>query len=168
MQETQEMWVWSLGWKILWRRKWQHTPVFLPGELQGQRSLVGYSPWGHKHSDMTEHTHRHVWRWRHWVSGWVLESLTWGLDASPSCPHTPETQGSSTQVFPFSELSFTQIFNVTLMFWGLEKQTAQLSPTLNNRLHSEKRNSGGVSSWRNYCLPSLIQSRICVQSSVHN
>ena len=31
--------------KIPWRRKWQPTPVFLPGESHGQRSLVGYSPW---------------------------------------------------------------------------------------------------------------------------
>ena len=34
--------------KISWRRKWQPTPVFFPGESYGQRSLVGYSPWGHK------------------------------------------------------------------------------------------------------------------------
>ena len=34
--------------KIPWRRKWQSTPVFLPRELHGQRSLAGYSPWGHK------------------------------------------------------------------------------------------------------------------------
>ena len=34
--------------KIPWRRKWQPTPVFLPGKSHGQRSLVGYSPWGHK------------------------------------------------------------------------------------------------------------------------
>ena len=43
--------------KIPWRRKWQPTPVFLPGESHGQRSLVGYSPWGHKrvgHSWVTE------------------------------------------------------------------------------------------------------------------
>ena len=40
--------------KILWRRARQPTPVFLPGESHGQRSLVGYSPWGHKESDMTE------------------------------------------------------------------------------------------------------------------
>ena len=40
--------------KILWRRKWQPTPVLLPGKSQGRRSLVGYSPWGHKESDMTE------------------------------------------------------------------------------------------------------------------
>ena len=34
--------------KIPWRRKWQPTPVFLPGKSHGQRSLVDYSPWGHK------------------------------------------------------------------------------------------------------------------------
>ena len=31
-----------------WRKKWQPTPVFLPGKSHGQRSLVGYSPWGHR------------------------------------------------------------------------------------------------------------------------
>ena len=40
--------------KISWRRAWQHTPVFLPGESHGQRSLVGYSPSGHRASDMIE------------------------------------------------------------------------------------------------------------------
>ena len=40
--------------KIPWRRKWQPTPVFLPGEAHGQRSLVGYSPQGRKDSDTTE------------------------------------------------------------------------------------------------------------------
>ena len=41
--------------KIPWRRKWQSTPVFPPGESYGQRSPVGDSPWGCKESDMTEH-----------------------------------------------------------------------------------------------------------------
>ena len=40
--------------KIPRRRKWQPTPVFLLGESQGRRTLVGYSPWGHNESDMTE------------------------------------------------------------------------------------------------------------------
>jgi len=42
--------------KIPWRRKWQPTPVFSPGKFHGQRSLTGYSPWGHRESDMTEYT----------------------------------------------------------------------------------------------------------------
>ena len=55
MQETREMcqfdpWV---G-KIPWRRRWQPTPVFLPGESHGQRRLAGYSPKGCKELDMTE------------------------------------------------------------------------------------------------------------------
>ena len=37
--------------KIPWKRAWQPTPVFLPGESHGQRSQAGYSPWGHKESD---------------------------------------------------------------------------------------------------------------------
>ena len=40
-----------------WRRKWQPTPVFLPGKSHERRSLVGYSPWGCKESDTTERLH---------------------------------------------------------------------------------------------------------------
>ena len=71
--------------KITWKEDWQSTPVFLPGEFHGQRSLAGYSPWGHKESDITEwHTHimiyysalkrrlhvwmMPVWTWRTWYS----------------------------------------------------------------------------------------------------
>ena len=39
------------------KRKWQLTPVLLPGESHGQRSLVGYSPRGGKESDTTEQLH---------------------------------------------------------------------------------------------------------------
>ena len=47
----QENPVWSLGKEVPWRREWLPTPVFLPAEFHGQRSLEGYSPWGHKESD---------------------------------------------------------------------------------------------------------------------
>ena len=39
--------------KMPWKRKWQPTPVLLPGKCHGQKSLVGYSPWGRKESDIT-------------------------------------------------------------------------------------------------------------------
>ena len=42
--------------KIPWRKAWQRTPVFLSGEAHGQRSLVGYGPWGPNESDTTEAT----------------------------------------------------------------------------------------------------------------
>ena len=49
-----ETWVRFLGGKILWRREWLPTPVFLPGKSHGQKSLTGHSPWGCKELDMTE------------------------------------------------------------------------------------------------------------------
>ena len=47
--------------KIPWRREWQSTPVFLPGESHEQRSLEGFSPWGRKESDTTERLHLTSW-----------------------------------------------------------------------------------------------------------
>ena len=51
--------IWETGFdpwvrKIPWRREWQPTSVFLPGKSHGQRSLVGYSPLGHKELDTTQ------------------------------------------------------------------------------------------------------------------
>jgi len=46
--------------RILWRRRWQPTPVFLPGKFHGQRSLTGYSPWGHEEADMSEPLSTHT------------------------------------------------------------------------------------------------------------
>ena len=43
--------------QVVWRRKWQTTPVLLPGKFHGWRSLVGYSPWHCKESDTTEGLH---------------------------------------------------------------------------------------------------------------
>ena len=44
-----------------WRKKWQPTPVFLPGKSHGQRSLVGYTPQGSKELDTTERLHFHLY-----------------------------------------------------------------------------------------------------------
>ena len=64
--------------KTPWRRKWQPIPVFLPGESHGQRSLVGYSAWGHKKSDMAErlsmHTHNPALQG---VCQWEKEPIIW-------------------------------------------------------------------------------------------
>ena len=46
--------------KILWRRAWQPTPVFLPRQSHGQRSVEGYSPWGCKESDTTKRLSMHA------------------------------------------------------------------------------------------------------------
>ena len=60
--------------KMPWRRKWQPTPVFLPGKSYGQRNLAGYSPWGHKESDMSEHEHKLLTMWFDPFM-WVVEDL---------------------------------------------------------------------------------------------
>ena len=51
--------------KIPWRGEWLPTPVLLPGEFLGQRSLVGYSPWGHKELDMAEQLSTHTYSQTH-------------------------------------------------------------------------------------------------------
>jgi len=62
---------------ILWRRAWQPTPVFLPGESHGQRSLEGYSPQGRNESDMTEVTEYNGTRCHDlsFFGCWVLSQL---------------------------------------------------------------------------------------------
>ena len=74
------------------RRKWQPSPVFLPGESHRKRSPVGYSSWGRKESDMTERlhflflfvlTHIHMLKpWSHCVSVWRWEVVgsSWGQE----------------------------------------------------------------------------------------
>ena len=54
MQGLLEMLIRSLGWEYLWSRKWESTPVFLPGKFHGQRSLTGYNRQSQKESATTE------------------------------------------------------------------------------------------------------------------
>ena len=69
----------SVG-KIRWRRAWQPTPVFLPGKSHGQRSLAGYSPWGHKGSDPTTKQQQSCKRGRTGrVTVWDPVCLSWDL-----------------------------------------------------------------------------------------
>ena len=51
--DTRDPWFHPWIRKISWRRKWQPTPVFMPGKFRRQRSLEGYSPWVCKESDTT-------------------------------------------------------------------------------------------------------------------
>ena len=59
MQDTQETWIPSLDGEDPLEEEIATTPVSLPGKFHGQRNLVGYSPWGHKESDATEHAVTH-------------------------------------------------------------------------------------------------------------
>ena len=57
-KRCQRLWLNPSIRKIPWKRKWQPIPVVLPGKSHGKRSLVGYSTWSHKDSDMTENTRK--------------------------------------------------------------------------------------------------------------
>ena len=82
--------------KTPWRRKWQPSPVFLPGKFQGQRNVEGYSPWSHKESDATEqlstHTHRDL------LGSPVAGSLPSSVEDMGSIP------GQGTKILHASEL----------------------------------------------------------------
>ena len=65
---TREIWFRSLGWEDPLEKEWLPSPVLLPGKSHRQRSLAGYSSWGHKESDTSEqlstHAHMHALRKR--------------------------------------------------------------------------------------------------------
>ena len=79
--------------KIRWRRKWQPTAVFLPGESQGQWSLVGYSPQGREGSDRTEvieHTHHAMYAHRRsHCRSQDRKRIAPKLPCAPALPLTP-------------------------------------------------------------------------------
>ena len=81
--------------KIPWRMAWQPAPVFLPGESHEWRSLAGYSPSGHKESDMTEqlstHTHATLW-WEKATSQRKVSALWLALHLCG--PHSTAARGS--------------------------------------------------------------------------
>ena len=60
--------------KISWRREWQPIPVFLPGEVRGQRSLAGPSPWGHRVRHSWTHALEHTHIYTHWLLLLLLRS----------------------------------------------------------------------------------------------
>ena len=74
--------------KIPWRWEWQPTSVFLPGEFHEQRSLVGYSPWGQKESDMTEQLT---------LSNAADVGLIPGQEAKTHMPHSQKTKQNKTK-----------------------------------------------------------------------
>ena len=73
LQETKRHTFRPWAGKILWRRAWQLTPVFLPGKSCGQRSLAGYSPQGHKELDMTDDQYARSRQSRKtWLDCWAI------------------------------------------------------------------------------------------------
>ena len=75
--------------KISWNRKWQPAAVFLPGEFHGQRNLAGYSLWGHKELDTTEHecTHTLIYIYNSWWNYVAcIDHMVFLVLVAQSCP----------------------------------------------------------------------------------
>ena len=73
-----------------WSRKWQPTPVTLPGKSHGQGSLLGYSPRGLKGSEVTEHSHRYEQCRPHEAHQWLLVCGLWLMSFFPFWLSTPQ------------------------------------------------------------------------------
>ena len=82
--------------RLPWRREWQPTPVFLPGESHGQRTLADYSPRGHQESNMTERS-VHTWSFSAWCpSPWGFgHGLLVQCLCSPGIPSSPGGQSQT-------------------------------------------------------------------------
>ena len=83
--------------KIPWSGKWQPVLVFLPGKFHGQKSLPGYSPWGRKELDMTEHTHNYPFYSQKCVLAWIINYID--ILIIPNNNHW--AQWSQMSCFPF-------------------------------------------------------------------
>ena len=107
--------------KIPWIRKWQPTPVFLPGESHEQRSLAGCSPWGHKELDMTKHTHTHT----HTLNLLPVSDSVWPHRWQPTrLPRPWDSPGKNTRVGCH--------FLLQCMKVKRESEVAQSRPTLSD------------------------------------
>ena len=86
--------------KILWKRKWQPTPIFLPGEFHGQKSLAGYNQWDRKELDTTE-----------WLSTSTSSLLSKG---SPCCPRDSQESSPTPQFKSISSSVLSFLYSPTL------------------------------------------------------
>ena len=108
-----------------WRREWQPTPVFLPGEFRGQRSLAGYGSWGRKELDTTEWLTLHSGGRGDQEQGASSFGAWWGLfvvhrwPSSPECLHVTFGAWGDKERLPVSSSVYKGINSVmsTLPSW---------------------------------------------------
>ena len=94
--------------KIPWRREWQPTPVFLPGESHGLWNPVGYSPWGHRELDVIENVcHRGLGKTRQEKDPEVWGPSTWNDEAVLSKMERMAGLGNSDQNSSVSHTQFS-------------------------------------------------------------
>ena len=102
----QEMWIQSLGWEDPFEKEMATRLLFLPGKMHRQRSLAGYSPWGHKRvrHDWSNLTHTHMGIHMHAVSCFL----------APACPPLPNLLARVVPSSPIQSITSTSLFVVML------------------------------------------------------
>ena len=127
------------------RRKWQPTPVLLPGKSHGRRSLVGYPPWGRKESDTTERLHFYV------LLSCIGEGK--GNPLQYSCLENPMDGGAWQAIVHGVTKSQTRLsdFTFTFHFRAQEKEMATHSSVLAWRIQGTEEPGG---------LPSMVLHRV--------
>ena len=107
---------------IPWRREWQPTPVFLPGESHGQRNLVGYSPWGRKELDTTEWLNHHggssphpdmfkntaSWRYVVWLGMTIKDHILFPCGHDQHCSTLSWSNACCVKVWGHASFSFSR------------------------------------------------------------
>ena len=134
---------------ISWRRKWQPTPVFLPGEFQGRGSLVGCSVWGRTESDTTEATQQQQQQHDHQLEKAMpphSSTLAWKIPWTEE-PFRLQPMGS----LRVKHDSATSLSLFTSHFYALEKEMATHSSILAWRIPGTEEPSG---------LPSMGSHRV--------
>ena len=133
--------------KIPWRKAWKPTPVFLPGEVHGQRSLAGHSPWDRKESDTTEGLTCKLINWRCLPWAWEKAIAPHSSTFAWEIPWTEEPGRLQSMRSRRAGHDFTFTFH----FHALEKEMAAHSSVLVWRIPG----MGGPGG-----LPSMVSHRV--------
>ena len=110
--------------KLLWRRKWLRTPAFLLGEFHGQRSLEGYSLWGHKELDTTEQLTLSIWLlsmhsfYTSFVFIIICGSISWFIHLTIHSYIYPSVYLSSNNILNYLIQNLAAVLNIKTAHWG--------------------------------------------------
>ena len=115
--------------QIPWRRAWQPTPVFLPGESHGQRSLVGYSPWGCKQSDTNQ---------------WLNKYKTVAKNFPKTSSVDVFTRWKSKPLWPVLFFPMDRSDQIMILFRNLYLSTFDLIPVFSDALYCPEKISSSL------------------------
>ena len=119
---------WFDSWvgKNPWRRKWQPTPIFLPGKFHGQRSLAGYLPWDRKESNMTQRLTLHKMLYKNPEINWKYQFVH---VHAQSCLTLFDPMDCSLPDYSVHEISQARILEWVVIFSSGGSSQPRIEPT---------------------------------------